>query len=243
MAASRDLPFILAIISQLFIRGYSPLPMMSRMTGTNPMRPLSPGGFSNEALLFTTEDYTQLEDIVQTILPRAVSPHGGRPQKCNYDPCLENHSCAELGAATGCLCPGLTPYNIVPEAPRLKSVSWNGSEVVIQWCAPNSYVKGYVVTVCGKERQMVGKDRRSSPLGDINHCKDICVVAVNDGGASNGSCVEYPPGDKSLPLKAGLIGGALGFLLLLLLAVLLLRRKRQRKQEAIVSMHDTAETQ
>lgn len=84
--------------------------------------------------------------------------------------------------------------------------------------------------------------RRSSGLGNIGYNTEVCVFAMNDAGQRE-SCTTYQPKDKSLPLKAGLIGGALGFLLLLLLAVLLWRHKRQRKQEASISMHDTAEAQ
>ncbi|XP_040906717.1 leucine-rich repeat neuronal protein 4 [Toxotes jaculatrix] len=244
MAASRDYPFPLLIVCLLFVRGYSPLPTTSLETGTNPMRPMGPSGFLTEALVLSTEDYDQLEDPVTPIVPKVVSPHGGIPQRCNYNPCLENQvSCTLMAASTGCLCPGSTLHNRVPDAPDLKSVSWNGSEVVIQWCAPYSYVTAYVVKVGGQERQQFGNHQRSGAVGDIDHITEVCVFAENDSGTSDGSCMMYSPRDNSLPLKAGLIGGALGFLLLLLLAVLLWRHRRQRKQEASISMHDTAETQ
>ncbi|XP_022618348.1 LRRN4 C-terminal-like protein [Seriola dumerili] len=227
MAISSAFPFPLVIVCLLFIRGYSPLPTTSGVTGT-----ISP-----------REDYDQLED------PTPISPIKGSPserisQRCKYDPCLEGHvSCAVLAVSTRCLCPGSTLHDVTPEAPSLRSVSWNGSQVVIKWCAPYSYVTGYVVTVKGQEWQKFGKAQRSGTLGDIEHIAKVCVVAVNDIGPSNGSCMMYHPRDTSLPLKAGLIGGALGFLLLLLLAVLLWRHQRQRKQEASISMHDTAGAQ
>lgn len=235
MAASRDLPFPLVIICVVLIRGYSPLPTM------NPTRPLRPHGFSTGALVLSSEDYSQYDDPISS---NTVPPHEGTPQRCDYNPCFESQtSCVELAALTGCLCPGFTPYNVAPEAPNLKSVSWNGSEVVIRWCAPYSYVTGYIVTIGGQEKQKFGKNQRSGGLGDIDHISEVCVVAVNDAGVSGTSCMMYQPRDNSLPLKAGLIGGALGFLLLLLLAVLLWRHKRQRKQQASISMHDTAGTQ
>ncbi|AWP00147.1 putative leucine-rich repeat neuronal protein 4-like [Scophthalmus maximus] len=244
LAASRDLPFPLVTICLFFISGCSPLPTTLRATGTNPMRPLRPRGFSSEALVLSTEDYDRLEDTVSTISPSSVSPRETIHQRCNYNPCVEGHSsCLAMGAANGCLCPGFPLHDTAPEAPSLKSVSWNGSEVVIQWCAPYSHVTDYVVTVGGQEWQTFGNKQRSGALGDIEHIAEVCVVAVNDSGASDGSCVMYRPADSSLPLTAGLIGGALGFLLLLLLAVLLWRHRRQRKQEASISMRDTAETQ
>ncbi|XP_070700142.1 leucine-rich repeat neuronal protein 4 [Pempheris klunzingeri] len=236
MAASRDLPPPLVIICLVLIRGYSPLPTTSGVEGPNPTRPLMPHDFP-------TEDYEQLDDTVTPVIPKVVSPVGGSFQRCDYNPCLESQvPCADLIASTGCWCPGFTLHNMAPEAPNLKSVSWNGSQVVVRWCAPYSYVTAYVVTVGGEDRQSFGRDKRSGGVDNIDHIAEVCVIAVNDAGES-GSCMMYRPRDSSLPLKAGLIGGALGFLLLLLLAVLLWRHKRQRTQEASISMHDTAETQ
>ncbi|XP_045897089.1 LRRN4 C-terminal-like protein [Micropterus dolomieu] len=238
MAASRDLPFPLVIVFLLLIRGYSTLPVTSQIPGTYPLRPQ---GFLTEPL--PSEDYSQYEDTESPFSLKTAPPVKATSERCDYKPCLEGQiPCAVLAASTGCLCPGFTLHNVAPETPNLKSVSWNGSEVVVHWCAPYSYVTGYIVTVGGQERQKFGKDQRSGGVGDIDHLSMVCVVAVNDAGR-NESCKMYQPRDNSLPLKAGLIGGALGFLLLLLLAVLLWRHKRQRKQEDSISMHDTAEAQ
>lgn len=234
MASLRDLPFPFVIISLVFIRGYCPLPT----TGMYPMRPLNPRGFS-----LPPNDYYE-EYTVTPVSPRRASPEEGTSKRCDYDRCLESQApCAELAASTGCSCPGFTWHNVAPEAPLLKSVSWNGSEVVLQWCAPLSYVTSYSVTVGGQERQKFEEGRRSGAVGDIDNIAKVCVVAVNEVGESEGSCMMYQPRDNNLPLTAGLIGGALGLLLLLLLAVLLWRRnKRQRKQQASISMHNTSET-
>lgn len=192
---------------------------------------------------FLTEDYNQFDETVTTTTSPKGPTQGRRPQRCDYNPCLENQiSCYDLSASTGCSCPGLTLHDVAPEAPRMKSVSWNGSEVIIQWCAPYSYVTSFAVTVGGEETQRLGKDQRSAALGDIDHITEVCVLALNDNGSSHGSCRMYHPTDSSLPLKAGLIGGALGLLVLLLLGVLLWRHRRQRKQEASISaVHDTNE--
>lgn len=243
MAASRDLPVPLVILCLVLIRGCSALPTTARVAGMDPTRPLTPRGFSTEDFVLPSDDY--YDDItVSQITLSTVSPNAGTPGQCNYKPCLEDQiPCPDLAASTGCLCPGFTPHNMVPEAPNLKSVSWNGSQVEIQWCAPNSYVTAYSVTVGGEERHRFRKDQRRGGLGDIDHISKVCVVAVNDAGDSEGACKMYHPRDSSMALKAGLIGGALGFLLLLLLGVLLWRHKRQRKQEASISMHDAVETQ
>ncbi|KAK9536723.1 hypothetical protein VZT92_006486 [Zoarces viviparus] len=243
MAANRDLAFTLGMVCLVLITGYSPLPTTSQLAETNPKRPLTPHGFTTETFDFPTEDYSRMEET--TVTPPArntASPYGKK--RCEYNLCLESQiPCPVLATSTGCLCPGMTLHNEVPDTPTLKSVSWNGSEVVARWCAPHSYVTAYIVKVGGQERRRFMKDQRSGGLGDVEHNTKVCVVAVNDAGDSEGSCLTYPPGGSSLLLKAGLIGGALGFLLLLLLAVLLWRHTRQRKQEASISMHDTAATE
>lgn len=246
MAAMRDLPFPFVLICLVFIRGYCPLPTTSEVPGIHPTRPFREREALSKAFEISPEDYSVDEDdeTVTTILPSIRSPDGGGFQRCDYKPCSENQTpCSEMRAATGCLCPGFTLNNVPPEAPRLISVSWNGTEVVLHWCAPNSDVNKYVVTVGGRDRKTFGQEQRRGTLGDIDNIAEVCVIAVNDAGESPASCLMYQPTDNSLALKAGLIGGALGFLLLLLLAVLLWRHKRQRKQEASISMHNTPETQ
>lgn len=236
MAACRGLPFLLALVCLVLVRGLSPLPTSSRVVR-------SPQGFSTKEPFSTSEDYGE-EYPVSTQLPDVAPPTGGPRKRCDYNPCLENQvPCEKLAAAYRCLCPGATLPNEAPLAPRLESVSWNGSEVVIKWCAPYSHVTAYVATVGEVERKRFGKARRTGGLGNIEHISKVCVAAVNDAGVSKASCQMYQVPDSSLPLKAGLIGGALGLLLLLLLVVLLWRHKRQRKQQAGISMHNTAGTQ
>lgn len=242
----RDLQFPLVIISLLaLIRDSTSLATTSGVARTHPMRNIRPSGQQPGPLsTLSSEDYYDLEEQTTAAPPTFVSPDGQNRQPCDYNPCRDNQlPCAKLSVSTGCLCPGFTLNNVAPEAPSLRSVSWNGSEVVLQWCAPYSYVTAYVVMVGGQERQRFGKDQRSGGVGAIDHISEVCVVAVNYAGDSDGSCMMYQPRDNSLPLKAGLIGGTLGLLLLLLLAVLLWRHKRQRKQEASISMHNALGTQ
>lgn len=203
-----------------------------------------PSSHSSEDQFISTDDYSQYDDIFTTTSSKRLTPGGGTLQQCDYDPCLEGQtSCFQLAVSTHCLCPGFTLSNVAPEAPRLKSVSWNGSKVVLKWCTPYSHVKAYIVTVGGEERMTFGEGKRSGAVGDIDDIANVCVKAVNDAGASDGSCMIYHPKDNNLALTAGLIGGALGFLLLVLLVILLWRHRRQRKQEATISMSNTAETQ
>lgn len=244
MTASRDLPLPLVIVCLVLIRGYTPLATTStRVSGTNPTRPLRPRGSSMGTFEINPSDYNDSEETYTSIAPKIASPDGRTLQHCNYNPCLEKQPpCFELAASTGCLCPGSTLHNVAPEAPNLKSVCWNGSEVVVQWCAPFSYVTAYRVTVGGRERTQFGEEQRSGGVGVIDQSAEVCVAAVNDAGVGEASCVTYDPKDHSLALKAGLIGGALGLLLLSMLLVLLWRHRRQRKAENRISMGDVAET-
>uniref|UniRef100_A0A3P9J779 Fibronectin type-III domain-containing protein n=1 Tax=Oryzias latipes TaxID=8090 RepID=A0A3P9J779_ORYLA len=126
----RNLCFLVIISGLLPLRGSSPLPTMS--------------GVTEDHSRLITEDYNNLEEEIYV----PVSTHGRSSQLCDYNPCREDQiSCEEL-KATGCLCPWFTEEDEVPDAPTLKTVSWNGSEVVVRWCAPNSHVKAYVVTLC-----------------------------------------------------------------------------------------------
>lgn len=229
MAAGRGLPVPLTIMCLVFIRGFSFLPTASEHAVMLP-----------EASWFTSEDYSDGDEIT-TVPLRTRAPDVGTLKLCDYKPCLENQvPCAELSASTGCWCPGFTLHNQVPEEPDLRSVSWNGSEVVLRWCAPNSYITEYQVTVGGAERKRFGKDQRSGGVGTIEDVSKVCLVAVNDAGQSRASCKMYQHGGSRLSLRAGLIGGALGLLLLVSLLVLLLRRKRQRKEQAGVSAQQQA---
>ncbi|XP_071396398.1 LRRN4 C-terminal-like protein [Centroberyx affinis] len=239
MAASRDLALPLVLVSLLFIRGYASL----ATTGTSLTLPLTPRGSENAAAELPPEDYYDTpEDTVTTRPPRRVFLTGSKPQQCDYDACLEMQPpCADQAASTGCLCRGTTLDNVAPEAPALKKVSREGSEVVIRWCAPYSYVTAYKVTVGGEEREF-GEGQRSFSAGRIDDTVEVCVVAVNDAGASEGSCTMYKPEGSSVSLKAGLIGGALGFLLLFSLAVLLWRHRVRRKSGVRISTRDMEET-
>ncbi|XP_043997063.1 leucine-rich repeat neuronal protein 4 [Gambusia affinis] len=210
----RNRPFPLVIVCLLSIRGFCPL--SSAGTGEPPRGPV-----------FPTDDYSIYEDVSTP----AMTTNARTFQRCDYHPCKENQTpCDVLAASFGCLCPGISLPDQHPESPTLSSVSWNGSAVVVRWCAPPSYVTSYVVTTKGGEQQIVKVDQRSTTLNQLDHKAEVCVAAVNDAGESGRSCMEYTPASNSLSLAAGLTGGALGLLLLILLVVLLCRRRRQKKK-------------
>lgn len=198
-------------------------------------------GSPTEGFVLVSEDYDEGDYTVTPTTP-FVPKNGG--EKCDYKPCLENQPpCYKLAASTGCLCPGFTLNSSPPEAPDLRSVTLNGSDVIVHWCAPLSLITGYIVTVGGQENYIFPKEQRHGNIGTVENVVRVCISAMNSAGESGASCTMYQPTDSSIPLKAGLIGGALGFLLLLMLVVLVWRRRRQRKQEASISLGEAGHRQ
>ncbi|XP_077361160.1 LRRN4 C-terminal-like protein [Festucalex cinctus] len=240
MAASRPVPMM--VICLLLLSASTSQPTTKREPGANRTRPLRPRAFPSETLVLPPDDYYDTENEVTTVLPKIISVNRGTLKRCDYNPCEEDQpACIELAAANNCLCPGSTSKLDAPQPPFLKTVTWNGSDVVLHWCAPYSFVKAYKVTVGGTERQTFGRNRRSGGVGPIENISKVCLVALNDAGDSEGSCLMYQPEDRGVSLRAGLIGGALGLLLLLLLAALFWRRRRQRKLQHSIAVRAAAE--
>ncbi|XP_057677244.1 leucine-rich repeat neuronal protein 4 [Corythoichthys intestinalis] len=226
MAANRNV--LMMVICLLLLTGSISQATTNRGPGTNRTGALRPR--VSHGLEIPPDEYYDTEDDVTTIASKTVFSNVATLKRCDYNPCKENEPpCAELSATNNCLCPGSTSHLEAPRPPFLKTVTLSGSEVVLQWCAPHSFVKAYKVTVGGTERQTFESERRSGGVGPIENVSEVCLVATNDVGDSEGSCMMYRPGDSSLPIKAALIGGALSLLLLLLLAILLWRRRRQRR--------------
>ncbi|XP_017287431.2 LRRN4 C-terminal-like protein [Kryptolebias marmoratus] len=210
----RNLLFSFLIVCLVSIRGYCQLPILSAVRGTHPD--------------VSDDDY--YEDTVTPKAPDNVSQ--GAIQRCDYDRCRDNQTlCSVLSEATGCFCPGFTLYNEKPKPPEITEVSQDGSGVVVQWCAPYSYVTSYTVMVDGRERQSFGESRRTGSISGVVGEAEVCVIAVNDVGGSDKSCRKYKPQGDRLPLTAWLIGGAGGLLLVLLLAAMLWCHRKQKKQE------------
>ncbi|XP_077402648.1 leucine-rich repeat neuronal protein 4 [Vanacampus margaritifer] len=240
MAPSRPAPTMLIYL--LLLSASTSQPTTKPEPGANRTRPLRPRAFPSEVLVLPPDNYYDTNDDVTTVPPETVSAKRGTLKRCDYNPCEENQpACIELAAANNCLCPGSTSKREAPQPPFLKTLTWNGSDVVLRWCAPYSFVKAYKVTVGGAEKQTFGRSRRSGGVGPIQNISKVCLVALNDAGDSEGSCLMYQPEKRSASLIAGLIGGALGLLLLLLLAALLWRRRRQRKLQNSISVRGTAE--
>ncbi|XP_056141284.1 leucine-rich repeat neuronal protein 4 [Lampris incognitus] len=228
----------LVIIFLALLKGYASFTTPPQGPGTDPTSSSRPRGSLGREQRFTTEDYYNSVD--DTFPTDSVSPQNRKVELCDYDICLEmQFTCVQLSSSTGCLCPGISLG--VPEAPVLKRVSREGSEVMIWWCAPYSHVTSYTVTVAGEERGKFGEGQRRGSVGVVDHGAEVCVVAANEAGVSKGSCRVYQSRHNE-SLKAGLIGGALGFLLLFSLAVLLWRHRMRRKSESRISTQEVAYT-
>ncbi|XP_064182135.1 LRRN4 C-terminal-like protein [Anguilla rostrata] len=228
--AATDFPALsLLIVSLSLLNGYlaNPLkaPEGNHTSAKPPVTPfqiryvtgLSDYDYKDEEEENQPTHYRQPQDPTQNSVP----------QPCDYDPCQDQQvPCAQLSALTRCLCPGVTGPQDRPEAPSLQKMVREGSETVVTWCAPPSTVSSYRVVVNGGEPLVFGEQLRRAVLGELEAGARVCVEAVNDAGTSTPlpeSCKEYEPqGDDGMSLRAGVIGGGLGFLLVLSLAALLL---------------------
>ncbi|XP_020328524.1 leucine-rich repeat neuronal protein 4-like [Oncorhynchus kisutch] len=193
-------------------------------------------GFDYDEDDYTEEDASHFppnhrkSPSASTLVPMQSKP-------CDYHPCQDNQlPCSQLSAQTGCLCPGLSGAGEPPHAPHLqKLVPGANGGAEIRWCAPASVVSGYRVVIEDRrgEPLQFGSYSRSGVLGELEAGVKVCVEAVNMAGASAPSklsCLHYdPPEATNLALRAGVIGGGLGFLLLLFLVTLVLWRRQTCK--------------
>lgn len=222
MASCCDLSLPLALLCLLVIRGLS-----APQASSGPPTTIDP--------FLQPEDYS--DDQYPDVTSAPMAPHSTRTrpsERCDYNPCVENQTpCQQLAATRGCRCPGTTLAGQVPLPPELRSLSWNGSQVVVRWCAPYSNVNGYLATVGGVKRGEFGTGQRSAGLGAVDDKTEVCLYALNAAGVSEAVCRSYRydgRGGRGLMLTLVLVGGALGLLMLLLPVILLWRRRRQRKQ-------------
>ena len=249
MAADWNPAFHMLLLLLVDLSDGSSLTTSQQVSTTHPntsltLRPRSNGP---QPMNLNPDDYDPDgdDDAVPTRSP--APPRDTDLEPCDYDPCQhEQIPCHLLSAQGDCLCPGLTSSLDVPEPPSLMVLSQEGSEVVVQWCAPSSPVTSYVVTVEAGNTKEFGQNVRRGSIGEVPQGAKVCVLALNDSGLSDpvgGSCATFQSSEKSsTALKAGLIGGALGFLLLLSLALLLWRLRARRKAGTRISTHDTLET-
>ncbi|XP_008418607.1 leucine-rich repeat neuronal protein 4 [Poecilia reticulata] len=189
--------------------------------------------------------------IVHEVVPSAKSPRLNSEvvnTPCEYNSCLENQEpCEMIKAREGCLCPGVSDEDRPPHAPRIETLQpittgENAGKIEVQWCAPDSVVSSYKVTVEGSGNDLeFGDGARRATVGSLEVGTKVCVEAINKAGHSSYSdfsCKRYErPESLELQLLAGVIGGGIVLILLLIIvAVVLCRRKMcQKAQQESVS--------
>ncbi|XP_005238646.2 leucine-rich repeat neuronal protein 4 [Falco peregrinus] len=142
---------------------------------------------STRSLIHYVDDYDYDEQSTKTPVQAYTS--------CDYNPCRHlQKPCSELQNASPCLCPGMSREDEVPDPPRLREVSEvTDSSAQIRWCAPNSVVHTYKLTLHAQ-----GNEDRQFVLDNIYSTArqytlynllpyttyHICVTASNKAGSS-----------------------------------------------------------
>ncbi|NWH57417.1 LRRN4 protein, partial [Geococcyx californianus] len=122
---------------------------------------------------------------------------------CDYNPCRHlQKPCSELQSTSQCLCPGISREDELPDPPMLREVSEvTDSSAQIRWCAPNSVVHTYELTlhVQGNEDRQFVLDNIYSTARQYTLYNllpyttyHICVAASNKAGSSRAASQEIP---------------------------------------------------
>lgn len=143
---------------------------------------------SARPLIQYVDDYEYDEQSTETPVQVAYT-------SCDYNPCRHlQKPCRELQSASQCLCPGMSRENEIPDPPRLREVSEvTDSSAQIRWCAPNSVVHTYELTLHAQ-----GNEDRQFVLDNIYSTArqytlynllpyttyHVCVTASNKAGSS-----------------------------------------------------------
>ncbi|NXC71170.1 LRRN4 protein, partial [Anhinga anhinga] len=168
-------------------------------TGTSARPPAT-----TRSLIQYVDDYDYDEPSTKTPVQLAYIP-------CDYNPCRHlQKPCRELQSASLCLCPGMSREDEVPDAPRLREVSEvTDSSAQIRWCAPNSVVHTYELTLHaqGNEDRQVVLDNiyataRQHTLYNLlpYTTYHICVTASNKAGSSQ-TASQNTPGNSCTRFK------------------------------------------
>ncbi|NXL03740.1 LRRN4 protein, partial [Mesembrinibis cayennensis] len=151
---------------------------------------------STRSLIHYVDDYDYDERSMETPVQVAYT-------SCDYNPCRHlQKPCSELQSASQCLCPGMSREDEVPDPPRLREVSEvTDSSAQIHWCAPNSVVHTYELTLHAQ-----GQEDRQFVLDNIYSTArqhtlynllpyttyHICVTALNKAGSSQTASQGIP---------------------------------------------------
>ncbi|NXW14608.1 LRRN4 protein, partial [Circaetus pectoralis] len=151
---------------------------------------------STRSLIHYVDDYDYDEQSTETPVQLAYT-------SCDYNPCRHlQKPCSELQSASQCLCPGMSREDEVPDPPRLREVSEvTDSSAQIRWCAPNSVVHTYELTLHAhgnEDRQFVldniySTARQYTLYNLLPYTTyHICVTASNKAGSSQTASQGIP---------------------------------------------------
>ncbi|KFP97952.1 Leucine-rich repeat neuronal protein 4, partial [Haliaeetus albicilla] len=151
---------------------------------------------STRSLIHYVDDYDYDEQSTETPVQLAYI-------SCDYNPCRHlQKPCSELQSASQCLCPGVSREDEVPDPPRLREVSEvTDSSAQIRWCAPNSVVHTYELTLHAhgnEDRQFVldniySTARQYTLYNLLPYTTyHICVTASNKAGSSQTASQGIP---------------------------------------------------
>ncbi|NXW94397.1 LRRN4 protein, partial [Alopecoenas beccarii] len=122
---------------------------------------------------------------------------------CDYNPCRHlQKPCSELQSVSRCLCPGLSREDEIPDPPRLREVAEvTDSSAQIRWCAPNSIVHTYELTLYAQDKEdrqfvldNIYSTARQHTLYNLlpYTTYHICVTASNKAGSSQTASQGIP---------------------------------------------------
>uniref|UniRef100_A0A8B9Z9G7 Leucine rich repeat neuronal 4 n=1 Tax=Buteo japonicus TaxID=224669 RepID=A0A8B9Z9G7_9AVES len=151
---------------------------------------------STRSLIHYVDDYDYEEQSTETPVQLVYT-------SCDYNPCRHlQKPCSELQSASQCLCPGMSREDEVPDPPRLREVSEvTDSSAQIRWCAPNSVVHTYELTLHAhgnEDRQFVldniySTARQYTLYNLLPYTTyHICVTASNKAGSSQTASQGIP---------------------------------------------------
>ncbi|NXX62602.1 LRRN4 protein, partial [Scopus umbretta] len=159
---------------------------------------------STTSLIHYVDDYDYDEESTEARVQLAYT-------SCDYNPCRHlQKPCSELQSASRCLCPGMSREDEVPDPPRLREVSEvTDSSAQIRWCAPNSVVHTYELTLHAqgnKDRQFVLDNIYSTARQHTLYnllpytTYHICMTASNKAGSSQ-TASQGIPGNSCTKFK------------------------------------------
>ncbi|XP_065691275.1 leucine-rich repeat neuronal protein 4 [Patagioenas fasciata] len=148
------------------------------------------------SLIHYIDDYDYDERSTQTPVQLVYT-------SCDYNPCRHlQKPCSELQRVSRCLCPGLSREDEIPDPPRLREVAEvTDSSAQIHWCAPNSVVHTYKLTLYAQDKEdrqfvldNIYSTARQHTLYNLlpYTTYHICVTASNKAGSSQTASQGIP---------------------------------------------------